>query len=489
MVVLFMLSRYLKMKKAANGIARITIVFIFVFACLCITRSQRSFAQLPARDNAAPAMESSEELVQLFHEGRALIAARAWEKAADRFNSIITKYPQNDQMDAVLYWYSYALARLGQFEKADKVLRQLIGEFPKSSWMPDARSMQVEMAPGLGNTAMVVEQARRGSTDAIRIAALQSLFVADPEQAFQVAAEIVKSKPPSSHQLRESAIILLGNYAGKRALELLTDAARNESDSKLRAAAVMGLASINDESALELLESIAANAEDDDMAKAAVYAISQNQNGKANSILDRIARTAKSTTARRQAISRLARKDGDAVIDQLLGIYAANDGLEVKRQVISDLGQIGSQNQKSQDRIIDELMKVYGGEREGKLKEQAITSLSLIGNARAQEMLAGIVTRSDNLGIRKHAALQLARRNIDLAIGALSQWYDAEVDGYIKGELLTALGQSNRKAGLEKLMAVAKNDASPQMRRKAVELIGQSNDPDAAKFLRDLLKQ
>src|SRR5262249_3790839 len=113
----------------------------------------------------------------------------------------------------------------------------------------------------------------------------------------------------------------------------------------------------------------------------------------------------------------------------------------------------------------------------------------LTGGASAQDALAGIVARSDSLGIRRHAALQLAKRNMDLAINALSQWYDSEVDENIKSEILAALGESNHKAGLEKLKAVAKNDPSTQMRKKAIQTIVQSHDPDALKFLRDLLNR
>ena len=54
--------------------------------------------------------------------------------------------------------------------------------------------------------------------------------------------------------------------------------------------------------------------------------------------------------------------------------------------------------------------------------------------------------------------------------------------------MLQVLGESKQKAALRKLMEVARADASVEMRKQAVRLLGESKDPEALKFVEDLLK-
>jgi hypothetical protein len=70
----------------------------------------------------------------------------------------------------------------------------------------------------------------------------------------------------------------------------------------------------------------------------------------------------------------------------------------------------------------------------------------------------------------------------------LAGFYDTERDTEIKGALLRGLGDSHQKAALHKLMDVARRDQSVELRKLAIRLIGESRDPEALKFLEDLLK-
>ena len=58
----------------------------------------------------------------------------------------------------------------------------------------------------------------------------------------------------------------------------------------------------------------------------------------------------------------------------------------------------------------------------------------------------------------------------------------------MKKKIIFSLGQLNKKNCLRKLMEIAKSDPSVQVRKEAVFWLGQSNDPDAQKFLEEILK-
>jgi len=54
--------------------------------------------------------------------------------------------------------------------------------------------------------------------------------------------------------------------------------------------------------------------------------------------------------------------------------------------------------------------------------------------------------------------------------------------------LLRGFGDSKQKSAVRKLMAIAKNDPSVELRKAAVRYLGDSKDPEALKFLEELLK-
>jgi HEAT repeat protein len=77
----------------------------------------------------------------------------------------------------------------------------------------------------------------------------------------------------------------------------------------------------------------------------------------------------------------------------------------------------------------------------------------------------------------------------EAATQSLIQFYDTEKDERLKENILEALGDSEHKAALIKLTQIAARDPSMRLRKQALVHIGKSDDPDAIKFLEDLLKK
>jgi len=66
--------------------------------------------------------------------------------------------------------------------------------------------------------------------------------------------------------------------------------------------------------------------------------------------------------------------------------------------------------------------------------------------------------------------------------------YDGEQNAQVKMALLRAFGDSKQKVAVHKLMTIARSDPSVELRKVAVRFLGESKDPEALKFLEDLLK-
>jgi hypothetical protein len=66
--------------------------------------------------------------------------------------------------------------------------------------------------------------------------------------------------------------------------------------------------------------------------------------------------------------------------------------------------------------------------------------------------------------------------------------YDGETDLQLKAVLIRGFGDSSQKKAVRKLIAIARDNQSVELRKLAVRLLGESKDPEALKFLEELVK-
>jgi HEAT repeat protein len=90
--------------------------------------------------------------------------------------------------------------------------------------------------------------------------------------------------------------------------------------------------------------------------------------------------------------------------------------------------------------------------------------------------------------LRHEAIEQLSDMPAERAVPALVQLYDKARDEETKEEILEGLGDANVEPAWRKLAAVAQREPSLKLRKLAIELLGESEDPDAVKFLEQLIR-
>lgn len=567
-----------------------------------------SFAQFVSSDvmklnRFVQSTNSSDKAAKAFRVGRDLIEDEKWEQAEKQFRNFMRDYPQHNQVDAALYWLAYTQKKQKHFPEAEQLLNQLLTNYPKSSWTPDAKALRLEIAPALGNEAYAVQvvsdsqpfakapktsragaqatttvsapqpaqaPAQRGQTitgavgfepfappappvpvgaigvgsvygiavaqssatsamteqDEIKAIALQSLMQSNPERALPYIAEILKNDSKASKGLKENAVRLLGQYRGPSATNLLLDLARNQTDSKLRRSAIYSLGNVEDnDKVFDLLLDLATKAEDPEVAKTALRALANHRNQKAKDSISSLALNAKSPFIRRDAIYFLGERKDDTSIDRLISIYENDADPEIKkhalyalsrssnpkaRQKIFDVARSSSNEEsrvqaiqwlddRADDKFIDELVKMYQTDKSARVRKQIVYSLS---QASCSGAYTTITTSpgQNNITVNVPNSAQgtttingwdaSSSRNAcrSKALQALMQMYDAESDEAMKSQFLFAFSQSRSKDAVQKLIQVAKNDSSMTIRRKAVTYLGQSRDPEAVKFLEELLK-
>src|SRR5215208_6608194 len=272
--------------------------------------------------------------MQVFRQGRDLIEKEDWAAAAARFEGYVTQYPKSKEADAALYWLAYAQKKQRKFQAAEETLERLVGEFPRSTWVDDARAMQVEIAPQVGRRVDP-----EGLDDEMKMVALQSLFQSDPARASAYVAEILKPNSRASLELKETAVSLLGQRGGPEATAALLDIARTQPDPELRSIAVHRLGQTNDERVVDELMKLYEAERDRDVKGQVLHAFSQMNGPRAYARLLEVARSDGDTELRQTAIHWLGQRNEGQAVDDLMQLLSSERNDDVRGAVLHAFSQ------------------------------------------------------------------------------------------------------------------------------------------------------
>ena len=395
-------------------------------------------------DRFVQATKGNAASMQIFREGRDLIEAQNWQKAAEKFNEFITGYPKNKDLDAALYWYGYALQKQGRKEEAKVPLIKLVDRFPNSSWRREAEALLVV----LGEQDAVKRGLERDNCE-IKILALQSLFQADEERAVAIVMDSLKANPTPCEGFKAAAVSMLARNGAARAVPVLLEIARNNPDLKLRLTAIRALGEQRNEQLTDELIKIYDADKTKEIRYQVLRALAERQDERARQKLWEIARQGDTPELRIEAIRRL-----------------------------SDHGRLP----------LEELIKLYDSETNLGIKQGLLRAFSDNQDPRAQAKLLDIARNAQQMELRVYAIRQLADKDDEQTVGQFVAMYDSEQNQQVKVMIMRAFGDSKQKVAIRKLLAIARTDSSVEMRKLAVRFLGQSKDPEALKYLEELLK-
>lgn len=446
--------------------------------------------------------------MEMFRQGRDMIEAQNWQKAAEKFNDFIRVYPKDKDLDAALYWYGYALQKQNLKDEAAKPLTRLIDRFPSSGWRREAEALLVVM----GFQARVNEAINRDNCE-IKILALQSLFQADEERAIAIVIESLKTNPPACPGFQSAAVSLLGSHGGTRVVPILLDIARTNTDLKLRLTAIKRLGAQHSESVTDELIKLYEVDRTKEIRNQILRALVESRTQRGTAKVLEIARSGDDLAIRQIAIRYISELRDPASLDELIRIYDTDKTREIRIQVIRSLSErddprarakileIAKSGETPELRIeairhlgghgwlgMDELLQLYTTEPDLKIKQGLLRAFSNTNDARARTKLFEIARSNDPIDLRSFAIRVLGDKDDDQTVDQLVAMYDAEQNQQVRMALMRAFGNSKQKSAVRKLMTIARNDPSVELRKLAVRYLGESKDPEALKFLEDLLK-
>jgi hypothetical protein len=388
-----------------------------------------------AADRAQEAKDRLEEraarLEEAYDSGRDALDEDKFERAEEKFDEVARA--NTAQADAALYWKAYAENKLGKRSAALATISDLKQRYPQSRWLKDAGALQLEVQQSSGQPTKPEAQ----SDDELRMLAIQGLMNSDPQRAMPLLEKVLNGNATPKEKSR--AMFVMAQNGSPQSREILGRIASGQSNPELQRKAVEYLGIFGGSEARKTLSGVYASSSDEAVKRAVLksFMIAGDKDD-----LFAAAKSEKSSALRREAIRQLGLVHGSSELEQL---YRSETSSELRRDILQAFFLAGD---------TQKLVDAAQNEKDPEVRRAAVHNLGLLGGEGAGS--------------------------------ALQTLYNKEQDRAIRAEVLNALFiQGNAKV----LVAVARSEKDPALKKTAVEKLSLMNSKEATDYMMELLQK
>jgi hypothetical protein len=357
---------------------------------------------------------------QIYRSGTNAMNSEQWQNAIDQFSQI-----KGSRIDAATYWKAYAQNKLGQRAAALEAIALLIRQYPRSTWVNEARALEIEIRGASGQAAPA---AATGGDEELKLLALNSLMNGDAEQAVPLLEKLLDSS--QSTKLKDRALFVLSQSSSSRAQDVLAGIARGQVHPDLQMKAIQYLGVSGKKKALSDIYASGST----EAKRAVLKAMGV---GGAKDELLAAARSERDPQLRKEAFRGLAVAGGQ---EQLRQLYKEATDAETKRELLRTAVVTGDQ----------ELLTSAMNDSDNEVQREAIRSLGVTGNnATANTILLNTYNAAKNPGSRRAAIDALFVRG---AAHELIELAKKETDPEMKKQLVSKLSVMNNKEATDYLL-------------------------------------
>lgn len=407
-------------------------VFLFLFAILFTAgwavAQDDSYAPPIGNSFLSEQAAATGREEELYKDGTDYLNESQWQQAADKFAQVAAL--KGRRADAARYWQAYALNKAGRRAEALAILSQLRQQYPKSDWLKDAGALEVEMKQSAGQTVNPATQ----SDEELKMLALNGLMNSDSERAVPMLQNVLAS-PNNSPKVKERALFILAQSDSPQAAQIIGNVAKGQSGPELQVKAIRYLG-ISGTRYTPMLKDIYASATDPKVKKAILSAYMTS--GAKEPVLA-AAKTEKDPELRRSAIHQLGAMGAKA---ELMQMYQATQSPEDQRTIIQSLGVAGD---------VDGIEQIAKTAADPQVRSEAIRSMGIFGGKAAGPKLVQIYTSGD---------MEAKRAATDAL--------------FVNGDSTD-------------LVALARKETDPKMKRVLVEKLSLMEDKAARDYMLEIL--
>jgi HEAT repeat protein len=135
--------------------------------------------------------------------------------------------------------------------------------------------------------------------------------------------------------------------------------------------------------------------------------------------------------------------------------------------------------------LLRQLYPKLTGERS---RDAVLSVLSEVGGTENTRWLLAVARDESTPVATRRRALSYASRS-GVPMSDLVRLYDTTTDPQMKEALIGLYAQSGDRLAVDKLLAIAKNDENPAIRRHTIAQLSRSDDPRVKELLKDLIER
>ncbi|MCG3162247.1 MAG: hypothetical protein JMDDDDMK_03487 [Acidobacteria bacterium] len=102
------------------------------------------------------------------------------------------------------------------------------------------------------------------------------------------------------------------------------------------------------------------------------------------------------------------------------------------------------------------------------LARGALRAIAVHNSPRSIALLKEIAAKDADVEIQRSAISNLSRIKTDDGLNALAELYDSAASDTLKEEIISGIARNESRKAMDKLQAIARNDANPKMRQRAI---------------------
>jgi HEAT repeat protein len=378
------------------------------------------------RDRAQQKADMEEDLYETATDS---LDEHSWRNAAAQFRKVADL--QMSHADAALYWLAYAQGKMGARSEALSTLLQLQKSYPKSKWVEDGKTLEVEIRQSAGQQ---IEPEHVADED-VKLMAINGLMNSDPERAIPILEGILNGRQPV--KLKERALFVLSQSGSPRAFEIVVRTAKS-GPPDLRNRAVRTLGILGGERSRGVLTEIYVSTNDISVKKSILksYMISGDRT--------RLLALAKGETNSELRADAVLQLGVIGARSELADLYNTEQAIPVRKKILQAMF-IGGNSEK--------LAEIARNEKVLELKVTAIRNLGLLGGGRSADLLLSLYNSDPRPEVRNAVIESLFIQNNGHALVNLAR---TEKDHHMRNEIIQKLSVMRSKEATDYLMEFLK---------------------------------
>jgi HEAT repeat protein len=317
----------------------------------------------------------------------------------------------------------------------------------------------------------------------------------------------------ANQRIRSSAIYWLGQVGGEQTF--LAGLVRNDSeDKKIRRQAAHAIGQSHDRGSMPIIHSLYEAVKDVEIRQGIISAAGNAiEEQPAFAFLIGVAKNDGDWESRRAAVRQLGHFKRDNIVDELNKIYSSDPNLDVKRAALRSFGETNSPRAQSRlleiskgesnpdlrkqairvlsergEAAVDDLLKLFDSEQSVDVRRMTLQALSDIKSPRVEDKLFAVAGSNENLEVRKQAIRLLGERAGKKSFEFLSATaQNADGNTEVQVQAVRAISERRSEESVPILIKIARSHPNQLVRKQAIRSLGESGDPRAVEFFREVL--